>query len=84
MLPRIEMPSAPPSSDAVSEIPDAAPARSGGAVPTMSSVVSVNTGASASEMRTDAATTTARPSAPPTWVSSTSPTAARERQAPIT
>ena len=40
MLPRIEIPSAPPSSAPVSEMPDAAPARSGGADPTMSSVVS--------------------------------------------
>ena len=38
------MPSAPPSSEPVSEIPDAAPARSGGAEPTISSVVAMKTG----------------------------------------
>ena len=54
MLPRIAMPSAPPSSAPVSEMPDAAPARSGGADPTISSVVRVNTGARPSEMMTDA------------------------------
>ena len=53
MLPRIEIPSAPPSSAPVSEIPDAAPARSGGADPTMSSVVSPKTGARPSEMTTE-------------------------------
>ena len=47
------MPSAPPSSDAVSEMPDAAPARSGGAEPTMSSVVREKTGARPSEMMTE-------------------------------
>ena len=45
MLPKIAMPSAPPNSALVSEIADAAPARSGGADPTTRSVVSVNTGA---------------------------------------
>ena len=43
-LPRIAIPSAPPSSPLVSEIPVAAPACSGGALPTMSSVASVMTG----------------------------------------
>ena len=38
------IPNAPPSSDPVSEIAAAAPARSGGAAPTMRSVVSVTTG----------------------------------------
>src|SRR3990172_865146 len=66
------MPSAPPSSAPVSEIPEAAPARSGGALPTISSVVKLNTGESASEMTTDADTMEARPEEPPTWVSSTS------------
>ena len=61
MLPRMAMPSAPPSSAPVSEIPEAAPAFSGGALPTISSVVRVNTGDSASEITTDAATTIARP-----------------------
>jgi hypothetical protein len=45
MLPLIAMPRAPPSSPVFSEIADAAPARSGGADPTIRSVVSVNTGA---------------------------------------
>jgi hypothetical protein len=45
MLPKTAMPRAPPSSPVVSEIADAAPARSGGADPTIRSVVSVNTGA---------------------------------------
>src|SRR6266849_2708301 len=48
-LPRIAMPSAPPSSEPVSEIADAAPARSGGALPTIRSVARVNTGASPRE-----------------------------------
>ena len=55
------MPSAPPSSAAVSLIPDAAPARSGGADPTIISVVRPNTGANPSEMTTDAVTTIGRP-----------------------
>ena len=38
MLPMIAMPSAPPSSVPVSEIADAAPARSGGAAVTIMSV----------------------------------------------
>src|SRR3712207_8743619 len=45
MLPKIAMPSAPPSSALVSESAPAAPARSGGAVPMTMSVVSVTTGA---------------------------------------
>jgi hypothetical protein len=55
-LPRMAMPSAPPSSAPVSEIPDAAPACSGRAEPTISSVVNPNTGASPSEISSDAAT----------------------------
>ena len=39
------IPRAPPSSAPVSEMPEAAPACSGGAEPTISSVVSPNTGA---------------------------------------
>ena len=49
MLPKMAMPSAPPNSALVSEIAEAAPARSGGADPTIRSVVSVNTGAMPSE-----------------------------------
>src|SRR4029453_14744851 len=68
MLPRIAMPSAPPSSAPVSEIPEAAPARSGGAEETIRSVVAVNTGASPSEMASEAPARTARagPGGPPT------------------
>ena len=43
------MPSAPPSSELVSEIADAAPARSGGAAPTIRSVARVTTGARPNE-----------------------------------
>ena len=43
------MPSAPPSSELVSEIAAAAPARSAGAAPTIRSVASVTTGDSPSE-----------------------------------
>ena len=49
MLPNTAMPSAPPNSALVSEMADAAPARSGGAEPMIRSVVSVNTGARPSE-----------------------------------
>ena len=45
MLPKTAIPKAPPSSELVSEIPDAAPARSGGAVPTRMSVARVVAGA---------------------------------------
>ena len=83
MLPRIEIPSAPPSSDAVSEMPDAAPARSGGADPTISSVVSPKTGPKPSEMTTDDRTMIARPSGPPTRVRIASPAAARASPEPM-
>jgi len=49
MLPRIAIPSAPPSSELVSEIADAAPARSTGALPTIRSVARMITGESPSE-----------------------------------
>ena len=52
-LPNTAIPSAPPSSAAVSEMPEATPARSGGALPTISSVVRVMTGAMAREFRTE-------------------------------
>ena len=45
MLPNTAMPSAPLNSDAVSEIAEAAPARSGGAAVMIISLPSVNTGA---------------------------------------
>ena len=85
MLPRIEIPSAPPSSKALSEIPEAAPARSGGAEPTTSSVVRPKTGARPSEMMTDATTTIASPSvpAPPTRLRMPSPTAATPSAIPM-
>src|SRR5256885_2553995 len=44
MLPKNAMPNAPPSSAHVSEMPEAAPARSGGAEPMMTSLVSVKSG----------------------------------------
>jgi hypothetical protein len=56
------MPRAPPNSAPVSLMPDAAPARAGGAAPTMSSVVSPKTGARPSEMTTEASTIVASPS----------------------
>ena len=46
MLPRIASPSAPPSSELVSEVAAAPPARSGGAAPTARSATSVMTNAS--------------------------------------
>ena len=70
------MPSAPPSSAPVSEMPDAAPASSGGADPTIRSVVAVNTGASPSEMITDAPTSVRSSADPSSWVSIASATAA--------
>src|SRR6266540_3578531 len=73
MLPRIAMPSAPPSSAPVSEIPEAAPARSGGADPTIRSVVAVNTGASPRETMAEAVARIARSAEPPTRVSNVGP-----------
>ena len=59
------MPSAPPSSPLVSDIPVAAPACSGGALPTMS-LGSVITGASPSEITTEAAAMRMRALSPST------------------
>ena len=84
MLPKIAMPRAPPSSDPVSEIPEAAPACSRGADPTISSVVAVNTGANPSETITEAVITSVRSSVPSTPVSIARPTAPIARPAPIT
>src|SRR5829696_4715546 len=64
MLPRIAMPRAPPNSAPVSEIPEAAPARSGGALPTMTSVARVPTGATPSVRTTEAITRTESPTNP--------------------
>ncbi len=70
------MPSAPPNSELVSEIAEAAPARAGGAAPMARSAATVNTGASPTENTTDPVTRTASPEAASTWVSSPTPTAA--------
>ena len=78
------MPSAPPNSELVSEIPAAAPARSGGAAPTMMSVASVNTGARPRAKTTEPLTTVASPSSPLTWASNTKPAAASTSPAAIT
>ena len=59
MLPRTAMPSAPPSSELVSEIADAAPARSTGALPTMMSVARMTTGETPREYMTPPMTMTA-------------------------
>jgi hypothetical protein len=84
MLPRMAMPRAPPSSLPVSEMPEAAPARSGGADPTIRLVVAVNTGASPTETTAEAVTRMARSADPPTRVSTPRPTAAMARPPPIT
>src|SRR5688572_18755840 len=52
ILPNTAIPNAPPNSALVSDIADAAPARSGGADPMIRSVVSVNTGATPIESTT--------------------------------
>ena len=78
------MPNVPPSSLPVSEMPEAAPARSGGAEPTIRSVVAVNTGASPRETTQEAATRIVRSADPPTRVSTPRPMAASPRPAPIT
>src|SRR4051812_6774252 len=54
MLPKIATPNAPPISAHVSEMPDAEPARSGGAEPIMTSFASVNTGDEPKERISDA------------------------------
>src|SRR5688572_18915799 len=59
ILPNTAIPSAPPNSADVSEIADAAPARSGGADPMIRSVVKVNTGETPTEnTNVDSAKTT--------------------------
>src|SRR6266536_108788 len=74
MLPRIAMPSAPPSSVLVSESADAAPARSGGAALMIRSDVKVITTPKAIIMMTQEATTIGS-DATPAWVSSAKATA---------
>src|SRR5688500_11871780 len=85
MLPRTDRPRAPPSSAAVSDMPVAAPARSGGAEPTMSSVVRPNSGASPSEITTDEATTSqASPGPVPARLRISRPRPAISSPAPMT
>src|SRR6185437_15132174 len=61
MLPRMAIPRAPPSSELVSEIAAAAPARAGGAAPTTRSVPRVITGAIPSDISNVPAVSPARP-----------------------
>src|SRR4029453_15902932 len=61
MLPKMAMPSAPPNSALVSDMADAAPARSGGAAPMIRSVVNVNTGDVPSEKIIEASANDANP-----------------------
>lgn len=79
MLPRIAMLSAPPSSAVVSEIADAAPARSGGADPTTRLVASVKTGARPREEMASPVAMTAKEVSPSIWASSPKPIAASAR-----
>src|ERR671914_2735298 len=76
MLPNTAIPRAPPSSAAVSEMPAAAPARSGGAAPMIRSLVRVNSGAVPSENSTDPRTMTPNPDPLSSWVNTANPTAA--------
>src|SRR5882672_73407 len=73
MLPRMAMPAAPPSSEHVSEIADAAPARSGGAAPMMMAFASVNTGERPRENTMVLATTMGSPEVPSTRASHANP-----------
>lgn len=84
MLPRMASPSAPPSSAPVSEMPEASPAFSGGALLTISSVVRLNTGANPRAMITEDPTTSGSPPRTPTWLRTTSPRPPMVRQAAIT
>jgi hypothetical protein len=65
-------------------MPDAAPARSGGADPTISSVVAMKTGERPSEMMIEAPTMIGRSIDPPTCVSATRPSAHMASPAPTT
>src|SRR5438128_315492 len=73
MLPNTAIPSAPPSSVPVSEIAEAAPARSGGAAPMTTSTVSVITSPKPNIMTMQAATTVSNDDTP-IWVSIPNPT----------
>jgi hypothetical protein len=79
------IPSAPPSSPLVSDIPVAAPACSGGALPTMSSVASVITGARPSEITIEAMMISTMPVllSSPKPTSTTVPTAAMAIPTPM-
>src|SRR3954470_14622374 len=83
MLPRMAMPAAPPSSEHVSEIADAAPARSGGAAPMMMSLARVNTGDRPREKTTVLATTMGRPEMRSISASATNPAEAMTRPTAI-
>src|SRR5919108_320572 len=74
MLPNTAIPRAPPSSADVSEMPAAAPARSGGAEPMIRSFVSVNSGEVPRENSTDPRTITPIPEPPSIWVNTPNPT----------
>src|SRR4029453_5265328 len=65
MLPRIAMPSAPPSSALVAEIPAAAPAGSGGAAVMIMSLARVKAGADPREKSSDPTATDQRPADTP-------------------
>ncbi|MNU00780.1 hypothetical protein D3C72_2440030 [compost metagenome] len=77
------MPSAPPNSKLVSEIADAAPARSGGAEPTIRSVVSVPTGAKPRQRTTRPVVTSKGLLVVSTWVQMAKPMAVRTKPAAI-
>src|SRR5215218_5508611 len=84
MLPKTAIPKAPPNSALVSEIPEAAPAFSGGALPTMMWVARVPTGAMRREKVTDPATSIADPEPAPICATTPRPTAESIRPAAIT
>ncbi len=79
ILPMTAMPRAPPSSPVVSEIADAAPARSGGADPTTKSVVSVNTGARPKDEMTNPVARKRNDVDASIWISNPNPIAATAR-----
>src|SRR5262245_31700234 len=82
MLPKMAMPSAPPNSVLVSDNPEAAPARCGGADPSTIPTTRLVTGANPSPNTADPATTTASPSEA-VWVRTANPAAATARPAAI-
>jgi hypothetical protein len=78
------MPSAPPNSELVSEIAAAAPARSGGAAPTIMSAASVYTGARPKAKTTAPVTRVASADSPSTRVSTAKPAPASAKPPAIT